>query len=321
MSVGCTDRPGELEHCALLYRDRDEWARGVISFIAPGLRAGEPVIAAVPADRQELLRCRLDASSQAVKLVDMRELGRNPARIIPFIRQQADHHPGRRVHYVGEPIWPGRSSDEIAEATLHESLINRAFQGRLLRVLCPYDASQPDPQVLDGVHQTHPHVADTTGSWVSRQYMPDRALRQWRQPLRSPRPDAIRLRFQVADLARARTLVAQQAKAAGLDSERREDLTLAVNELATNSIRHATGTGELRIWRENDRIICEVKDSGYITDPLIGRTVPDSQALDSHGLWLVNQLCDLVQIRSSPAGTTVRVQMTTAPARLIVNKR
>jgi hypothetical protein len=28
---------------------------------------------------------------------------------------------------------------------------------------------------------------------------------------------------------------------------------------------------------------------------------------DEHGLWLANQICDLVQVRSTPAGSTVRV--------------
>jgi anti-sigma regulatory factor (Ser/Thr protein kinase) len=28
-----------------------------------------------------------------------------------------------------------------------------------------------------------------------------------------------------------------------------------------------------------------------------------------YGLWLANQVCDLVQVRSSPAGTTVRLHV------------
>jgi hypothetical protein len=41
-----------------------------------------------------------------------------------------------------------------------------------------------------------------------------------------------------------------------------------------------------------------------IDDLLLGRRVP---AEDEHdGLWHANQLCDLVQMRSSSAGTTVR---------------
>jgi hypothetical protein len=49
-----------------------------------------------------------------------------------------------------------------------------------------------------------------------------------------------------------------------------------------------------------------VRDQGEITDPLVGR-YPPGPDLDVNGLWLVNQLCDLVQIRSGPDGTYVRL--------------
>jgi hypothetical protein len=51
-----------------------------------------------------------------------------------------------------------------------------------------------------------------------------------------------------------------------------------------------------------------VRDAGHITEPLIGRSRSGSGP-DS-GLWLVNQLCDLVQIRSSASlGTVVRLRV------------
>jgi anti-sigma regulatory factor (Ser/Thr protein kinase) len=37
--------------------------------------------------------------------------------------------------------------------------------------------------------------------------------------------------------------------------------------------------------------------------------VPEPGQLGGRGLWLANQLCDLVQIRCSPAGATVRLRM------------
>jgi anti-sigma regulatory factor (Ser/Thr protein kinase) len=44
-----------------------------------------------------------------------------------------------------------------------------------------------------------------------------------------------------------------------------------------------------------------------VADPLAGRLTPAHDQEGGRGLYLVHQLCDLVQLRSSPSGTTVRV--------------
>ena len=67
------------------------------------------------------------------------------------------------------------------------------------------------------------------------------------------------------------------------------------------------GSGTLRCWRDGESLVCEVKDSGHIQAPLIGRRRPQPEACSGRGVWLVNQLCDLVQIRSNPTGSVVRV--------------
>ena len=80
-----------------------------------------------------------------------------------------------------------------------------------------------------------------------------------------------------------------------------------MTEVATNSIRHGSGGGTLRLWRQEDALVCEVTDPGHITDPLVGRRTPSPATQGGRGLWLANQLCDLIQVRSTPAGTTIRL--------------
>jgi anti-sigma regulatory factor (Ser/Thr protein kinase) len=94
---------------------------------------------------------------------------------------------------------------------------------------------------------------------------------------------------------------------AGVPAERTADLALALHEVAANSVEHGHGEGRLRIWREDDALVCEIRDVGRISDPLVGRTLPAWDDEGGRGLWLANQLCDLVQVRSGDAGTTVRV--------------
>ena len=65
-----------------------------------------------------------------------------------------------------------------------------------------------------------------------------------------------------------------------------------------------------------DRRLTElIADDGRIDDPLAGRKRPDVDACSGRGLWMVNQLCELVQIRSTLTGTAVRMHFRRRRAR------
>ena len=90
-------------------------------------------------------------------------------------------------------------------------------------------------------------------------------------------------------------------------TDRVESLELAAAELATNSIRYGGGAGAVAMWAEDGAAVLEFTDAGTVDEPLTGRLLPSTEDVGGRGLYLVNQLCDLVQLRSSPAGTTVRL--------------
>jgi anti-sigma regulatory factor (Ser/Thr protein kinase) len=109
------------------------------------------------------------------------------------------------------------------------------------------------------------------------------------------------------DVASVRRAVHRRASLAGLSPSRRSDVALAVAEAADNSIRHGGGRGTFRSWQDGGALSFEVRDRGHITDLLVGRRLPPSSRGSGRGLWLVHQLSDLAQVRSSPDGTVVRV--------------
>jgi len=115
------------------------------------------------------------------------------------------------------------------------------------------------------------------------------------------------LSFDLSELSQVRRRVTAAAERAGMDRRGVADLVTAVSELAANSVMHGGGSGTLRIWRENDSLLAEVTDPGRIEEPLVGRVRPEISQEGGRGLWLANQLCDLVQIRSGAGGTTVRL--------------
>jgi anti-sigma regulatory factor (Ser/Thr protein kinase) len=111
------------------------------------------------------------------------------------------------------------------------------------------------------------------------------------------------------DLAAIRAVVNRYAIQAGLTEARAIDLTLAVSEVAANTVKHAKSPGSLNIWYDKKEIICQVHDEGVITDPLAGRREPSLDAQGGHGLWIVNHVCDRVEIHSDETGTTIRMHM------------
>jgi anti-sigma regulatory factor (Ser/Thr protein kinase) len=127
-------------------------------------------------------------------------------------------------------------------------------------------------------------------------------------PLPAPPPDAMSYRY-TTDLAALRAVVYRYAIQAGLPESRAIDLVLAVSEVAANTVRHARSPGSLKIWYDTEEIVCQIQDEGVITDPLAGHRRPSLQAGGGHGLWIVNQVCDEVEMRSDATGTTIRLHM------------
>jgi anti-sigma regulatory factor (Ser/Thr protein kinase) len=298
-------------HEALFYAGDGEFVTAVSSFVREGVHAGEPVLVLVPGPKIEMLRWSLQGDAESVQFEDMTEMGRNPGRIISFWRDFAgDHQSAPSIRGVGEPIWSGRTPDELAECERHESILNVAFAEAPLWLVCPYDTTSLDPSVIDEAKRNHQWSPDER-SWKG---MAPRTLRpHGRDPLdgalSDPPADAAFVEFDGDHLNDVRTVATGLAEQHGLGKEAREGLVLALNEVATNSVRYGGGKGELRAWATDDSLVCEVRDGGVISDPLVGRFRPQPTADRGFGLWLANQLCDLVQIRSNSSGSVVRLQV------------
>jgi hypothetical protein len=125
-------------HEAFLYEGESQFLDGTAQYVSAGVDAGEPVLVMVLPRKIELLRRELGEAAP-VLYADVQEVGANPARLIPawraFVKERGGG--GRRVRGVAEPIWPGRSADEVVECQRHESLLNIAFaDDPCLSLLC-----------------------------------------------------------------------------------------------------------------------------------------------------------------------------------------
>jgi anti-sigma regulatory factor (Ser/Thr protein kinase) len=294
-------------HEALIYQDAEGFLAGTVPFLRHALEAGEPALVAVTRSNTALLEAELGADAAAVRFADMEQLGRNPARIIPFWRDFVDASEGRPVRGIGEPAWPGREPAEIDECARHESLLNVAFSPPpAWSLLCPYDGRALGDEVLEKVARSHRAVCHDGVRERSGEYVAGGDC--FAGELSVQPADVEVFEFDRGGLAEVRRRVKRAAERAGLTAAGTGDLVIAASELAANSVAHGGGAGTLRTWRDSGRLLVEFEDGGLIEEPLAGRLRPPPTQQGGRGLWLANQLCDLVQIRSRPGHTTVRLR-------------
>jgi anti-sigma regulatory factor (Ser/Thr protein kinase) len=306
--VGDEEAGGPFAHPALFYRGDAEFLAGTVPFVREGLAEGGQVAVAVPRHNLALLHGELGVDAGRVRLLDMTTAGRNPGRIIPAVlRAFADAHSGRPVRIVGEPIWPARSEWEYPACVRYEALVNLAFAGRDVTILCPYDAAALAGSVLADAEATHPVLIDRDGRRDSAAYAPDRIIATYNRPLPEPtEPTTAAEARTPADVTKVRRLARDYATAAGLSADRVINVEVTVAELITNSIEHGGGAGSVRLWIDNGHLICDVHDHGTFTDPLAGHRPARPHDPRGRGLLLVNQLADLVRTHTGGDGTTLR---------------
>ena len=302
--------PARFEHEALFYRGEADFLAGLLPFVREGLEHDERVVVAEPGNRLALLRDALGDDAPAVEFLDMAEIGANPARIIGVWASVLDAttEAGRRLRGVGEPAFYGRRAVEFVECQLHELLLNHAFDdGPGWRLVCPYDEDRLPAAVRQGALAAHPLHSTPEDRRASSDYASGGHERAFAAPLPAPTGSVLRGVFGPDDVPATRRTVAQYARSCGLSSERARILELAASELAANSIQHGGGSGTVAMWLEPGAAVVEFSDAGRLRDPLTGRLRPPGDTEQGRGLYLVNQLCDLVQVRSSKRGTTVRI--------------
>jgi len=113
--------------------------------------------------------------------------------------------------------------------------------------------------------------------------------------------------FSADDLADVRRLAERHGRQAGLGLRRLSDFVLAVNEAATNAIRHGCQRARLRLWITPHGVTCEVQGGRWISEEHPSAIRLDDT--DSLRLWLVWQICSDVALFHGPNGTTVRLSM------------
>lgn len=299
-------------HEAIFYGGPEDFVERTAPFIRDAVDADEPILVVVSSEKIEMLRSGL-GSVDRVRFADMAEVGRNPARIIPVWHEFVDEQRGLRTpvpRHRGADLGgtqPGRARRVRATRGAGQPRLRaqpRVAAGLSLR------HGVPGPAVIEEAKRNHPFVSDggeRRRSPVFRSLA--EVARPFDRPLPEPRGVQDEITFDVRDLHGVRSFVARAAGGWVGDPARIQDFVLAAHEIASNSVRHGGGRGVIRLWPDGNTLICEIRDGGHMHQPLAGRTRPVAGQASGFGLWLANQLCDLVQVRSFPTGSVVRLHL------------
>lgn len=298
-------------HEASLCFGAGRFLASVVPFVADGLAAGQPVLATLAQPRRDLLRSELGRAADRVRFVDMETDGRNPARMAARWADfaAAAERAGRPARGVSEPLGPGRRPAEIVECQLHEAMLNVTTAPTTpLWLRCVYDVAVLHASLIGEAARSHPalvHDGDFHASirYAGRHHARVLAERDLAEPVQPVRQVPIG----PWGLAAVRDEVRRRATAAGVGEDAAADLTLAVHELALSTLAADGARGQLRLWLEPDALVCEIHHPHEVADPSSGNGVATPPGRAGLGVWLADRLCDLVQVRSAPWGTRVRV--------------
>ncbi|GAB3674621.1 sensor histidine kinase [Actinocorallia lasiicapitis] len=304
-----------LDHFALPYQGDDQFLGAALPFLTEGAERGDTVFVATNPRKRAALRAELDG---AVQFLDQGVFYEHPTRIVAkVLRQwQEGKAEGRGLRILGEPHWETWGKWEVLEWQRLESLVNLVFADTDASFMCPYDLGALPLPILDAARRTHPHSAHGRFRRANPGYLEPGLFGAMcdREPLAPAPADSAAMPVFSPDMRDLRALVAGHARDLGVPGGTLHQLLVAVTEVATNALRHGTPPVVLRLWPEDGELVCEVADEGHWQpeDSAGPGHFPPNPELPGEiprlGLWAVRMLCDIVQVRTGPAGTRIRIR-------------
>jgi anti-sigma regulatory factor (Ser/Thr protein kinase) len=307
--VVTVESPG-LVHDAFVYSSEGEFLAGAVPFLEEGISLREPILAAPTAANGELLRARLGRRAKAIDWAESREAHLAVERLgilLRFIDRQQKRGV-TRIRVFGEPCWPPRGGPGVAEWKRYESFLNVALADSPVWMVCPYDASRLSQDIVEDALLTHPAIGYGAGRTPSPAYLEPSEFAKRIDDVPLPRPPEDANERYFGHAGAVRRFVADEARAAGLPEDRRNDAEVAAGEVAANVFRHAADVARVRSWTTSAMFVFDIDDTGPgIGDPFAGYAIAGPLDPGGRGLTIARRLADVVEIRTTPTGTLVRL--------------
>jgi anti-sigma regulatory factor (Ser/Thr protein kinase) len=297
---------GPSHHNLFFYTQDDGFVERVAPFLAEGLREREAVVGVVDARKRALLAEALGELAQRVDWIDRDGYYTRPEDALAAFDAQVRRclrDGASRVRVFGElPLC--RSREESDTWILYEALLNPAFAGDPVTIVCGVDAREQHDAVLAGSLHTHPRAMNDRWTEIPYFHDPRDVVRA-----RTPPPQDVSGLTPLPPDADARALrdrLLAEMSAADVPADDAEDMLIATGKVLANAHSYGGGVRALRLGRAGARFVCEVADHGPgLDDPLAGYLPPRRGR--GAGLWVARQLTCRLEMISTEQGLTTRL--------------
>lgn len=303
---------GAFAHDAFLYDSDELYVATLAPLLTDAVDGGDAVLAVLSGGNIELLRGAL-SDAAGVEFVPAPDWYVRPVSSIErYVDRLCNLPVGGRAFVIGEVEF-GTQAAEWTDWTRYEAVLNNALSRYDAHIVCPYDQRRLPASVLSDAECTHPHLINPDRRTSDRYQSPRQFLATLPPIVTTPqRPADLTLELP-EPLADIRRTFRRAATTVGLDAERVDELTFAVNEIVTDTAVHGRGTGSLQLWADTRELICLIRDDDSECDPLISFERPSIGSQSGFGLWLAHQFFDLTDIRPVGTGTEISLAAWAGP--------
>ncbi|GGT96598.1 sensor histidine kinase [Actinomadura citrea] len=268
-------------HQGCVYSSDDDFLRMAVPFIDEGLRREEPVLVTTTPVNLGLVQTALGRHARNVDYAESAFFGRRPPQRVAAFTGYRHRHPGaERVRILAEPVWAGRSARQVEAWECMDSALNAVLAGT--------------------------DVAASSGYTEPVAFVRGRAA-----PLAARPDDAVTVPC-TGDPARMRHTVVLETALLGLAGERLMIFAAAVGELLIGVSGAGGRRPSVALWGRPGEVVCDVDLPATASlDPFIGLHPPTLDPRPGDGVWLARQICDHLDVRSGPGGTTIRLHTPT----------
>ena len=264
-------------HSAAVVGSAAELRAVALPWLTAGLAAGDLTVLACDAATAEDLRAELGADGDRLLSdpgIALHEGTRTPDAVSALrrLQERAGESASGRVRVLGMPSF-GSTPRDLHETLRFEAALNVLFAGAAVDRLCVHDRRVLPPAAVASAAVTHPQLLAGGTLFSSRSYRrPEsyvRSLSVPREPMED-RPPAFAVDG-VRSLPHLRHELGAALARHVPDREQRQDLHLAVSEIAANAFRHAAPPVSSRLWASAYRVVWTLTDRGSgAVDPLAG---------------------------------------------------